>query len=65
MYAFHFEASVKALQGMKQPIPTTMHRGHIPGSKNILESSFINPNTNCFNPPQEIEKGESEEIPYF
>ena len=50
---------------MKQPIPTTMHRGHIPGSKNILESSFINPNTNCFKPPEEIEKGESDDILAF
>ena len=50
---------------MKQPIPTAMHRGHIPGSKNILESSFINPNTNCFKPPEEIEKGESDDILSF
>lgn len=42
---------------MNQPIPETMHRGHIPGSKNVRESNFINEMTNTFLPPEEISKG--------
>ena len=44
---------------MNQPIPKSMHRGHIPGSKNIEESEFVNPDTNCFVSPDEIAKGET------
>ena len=43
---------------MGQPIPTTMHRGHIPGSKNILEKDLMDENTNCFLQPDEMKKGE-------
>ena len=57
IFSLSLSATIKALQGMNQPIPKTMHRGHIPGSKNVLESQFINPNTNCFLPPDEIIKG--------
>ena len=53
-----FQATINALEGMRQPIPTTMHRGHIPGAKNILEQDLMNENTNCFLKPEEIRKGE-------
>ena len=58
----YLSATVKALQGMNQPIPKTIHRGHIPGSKNVEESEFIDPNTNCFLPPEKITKGEAKHL---
>ena len=51
-------ATIGALEGMKQPVPATMHRGHIPGSKNIDSGNFINYLTNEFVSPEKIAKGE-------
>ncbi len=55
-------ATVNALRGMNQPVPDTMHRGHIPGSRNIQLNNFVDPNTNCFRPPEEIAAGELKDI---
>ena len=34
-------ATIKALEGMKQPIPKVMQRGHIPGAKNMIDDLLL------------------------
>jgi len=46
----------KALEGMKQPIPTNISAGHLPGAINLLEDLVIDPNTKCLLPPEELKK---------
>ena len=39
MYPLSFVnlATVKALEGMNQPLPKVMQRGHVPGAKNMID----------------------------
>ncbi len=55
-------ATINALEGMGQPIPATMHRGHIPGARNILCKDLFDEKTNCFHKPERIKEGKESYI---
>ncbi len=52
-------ATINALEGMGQPIPDMMHRGHIPGARNILCKDLYDEKTNCFYEAEHIKKGKA------
>ncbi len=42
---------------MGQPIPDTMHRGHIPGAINLARADMLDKDSNCFHQPVHIKEG--------
>jgi len=47
-------ATVVALESTKQPMPKRMLRGHIPGSKNLVDDMVIDPDTRCMHDRDEL-----------
>ena len=50
---------------MNQSMPKHMHKGHIPGSRNLHKDLLLDPDTKCFLDKDQLLKGRMKVILYY